>query len=109
VQVDGYTVEVSQPNAKPPQERSEFTEPHSSSCSSSSSKEEPERKARKKGQPSIIKCRIGQCGLVLPNFELVQVGHRSDKLKRAIKALKGMHLVQLYQVSCCTVSAQSTY
>jgi hypothetical protein len=89
VRIDGYTVALKQPNAKP-QEISECTERCISSGSSDSNRNESSRKKRKKEQPGIIECKIGQCGLVLSDFELVQAGHRSDKLTRAIRATKGV-------------------
>jgi hypothetical protein len=89
VRIDGYTVALKQPNAKP-QEMSECMERCISSRSSDSNRNESRRKKRKKEQPAIIECKIGQCGLVLSDFELVQAGHRSDKLTRAIRATKGV-------------------
>jgi hypothetical protein len=75
--VDGYTVDVNQPNAKLPVEQAP--------AESSSSQETPQEKLVN------IRCKIGQCGLRLSDFELVQAGHRSAKLSRAIKAFKGKH------------------
>jgi hypothetical protein len=106
VRIDGYTVALKQPNANP-REMSECTERRMSSSSIDSNRNEFRRKKRKKEQPGIIECKIGQCGLVLSDFELVQAGHLSDKLTRAIRAMTGVLCVPWYQSNLCAASTQS--